>query len=366
MEKWKCTRIDAVADMTTLSDEQIRDWSEKEYLSIEELETPGIKIGHIEFPVPILNVHYLSGRIPVLPLILDMTEEEIWNIVRFHNGVVTDPALPDYKSIIPLPDADGIHSMTGVAAIEQLLKNTQTPCEHIILHSVPVLPYEMRWKNDRYTPIEALYENVMHKTCTLRHILNIQAPEKIILFQISRLQDSVDHLISNGANGHSPITSHGIVMHSLEEIYQSIHGKTLSNVLPVIPDIKDENAIIECIYEHYDEALHLDDAQSSQAMNAIFASMRPFCEDLIQLNFRDSGKNFYHPSMRKFCEDLIQLNPGESRKRFYDSMLQYAQMGMEAVVLNFDPQKESIAEHFARPIYSHIQCFMNKIALFSL
>ena len=338
IQKWFNTNAAAIADMTEMTDELTREWSEKEIEDLDQLDAPGLSISHIELPICVLNIHYLYGRTPFLPNILEMDRKTIESIVYCSKYMITDPEDPRYGTLIDTPDAS---ALTGAAAIEALLKQKGVNTEHIILHCIPVLPYELRWADDkRVFPVQFLYARVFQRARRLRQLIDMQAPEIILRNESRMLQEYTDALISNGSRGLPVSNLYGIVLESLDEVYHCItdfsHKRTKMVLLETLPSTSANiKELVNKIPD--DEEGDLDtELYESEILDPAYSVLLPLCEIIIHENFSAYESDFK------------------------DEMIAYANSGIKAAFGNFD----GTDDYFAPAIYSHICCFIKKRVMF--
>lgn len=111
IKTWYNTDVQTAAGMLDVSDEKIREWSNGQVTAtyvdaLDEGETKGsmvdevifgkagtksLSMGHIELPVPVLNIQYLYGARPVLAKIMNIKRKDIAGLVHCLLSVVTDP-----------------------------------------------------------------------------------------------------------------------------------------------------------------------------------------------------------------------------------------------------------------------------------
>ena len=173
IKTWYNTDVQTAAGMLDVSDEKIREWSNGQVTAtyvdaLDEGETKGsmvdevifgkagtksLSMGHIELPVPVLNIQYLYGARPVLAKIMNIKRKDIAGLVHCLLSVVTDPKdsgltygqVVTEKEVQEHPEA--VYE-TGGAAIRELLKIKKIPESGFILNCIPVLPIDLRVKEE--------------------------------------------------------------------------------------------------------------------------------------------------------------------------------------------------------------------------
>lgn len=55
------------------------------------------KIGHIELPIPIVNIQYIRGSSPILTKMLGMTLKQVEDIIYYKDAVVISSELDGYE-----------------------------------------------------------------------------------------------------------------------------------------------------------------------------------------------------------------------------------------------------------------------------
>ena len=207
------------------------------------------RMGHIELPIPIVNIQYFLGRKPLLHKILQMDIKDIDKIIYQANYVVVESTVDDlkYKQLLTdkelneaLEKYEGKFkfSIGGEAIKLLLLKDGLTDTDgnlysnYFILNTIPVLPlvlrFDLRVKDGKPTYVdsefEVLYNRILNRTARLRRLLELGAPTIIVRNESRMLQEAVDDLISNGLRK-TPISyNEGIPYDSLNELYEDIVG----------------------------------------------------------------------------------------------------------------------------------------------
>lgn len=251
LKTWYNTDVQTVAGMLAVSDEKIREWSNGQVTStyvdaLDEGETKGsmvdeeifgkagtksISMGHIELPVPVLNIQYLYGARPILAKIMNMSRKDITKLAHCILSVVTDPKdsgltygqVVTEKEVQEHPEA--VYE-TGGAAIRELLKIKGIPESGFILNCIPVLPIDLRVKEEDGKffsyQVQMLYDRLLMRVNRFKRLAEIAAPEIILKNETRMLQEYVDRLINNGAYGYPFMAYDGTVAASLDEMFHII------------------------------------------------------------------------------------------------------------------------------------------------
>ena len=236
--------------MLEVTDKKIQKWSDGEVTwpgkqlgdkgSLLDPEIFGVfgmlstRMGHINLPVPVVNVQYLYGERPILPELLGMSRTEVelftygslyaefekkdgkWKLVRKMGQ----------REYVEFSDTDPLKkTVTGGVAIEMLLEDCPEK-DKIILHSVPVIPIGLRIAGDgRKYGIEKNYEFLLSVVLRYDALVKNYAPEPILNLERTKLQEYVDGLIDNGCYGFPGADNTGVPVQSLREIANYLNGE---------------------------------------------------------------------------------------------------------------------------------------------
>lgn len=364
--RWMNTNVEIAAGMLDVTDEKIQEFSNGEVVFpspydegdpvhgsmndpkiFGELGTKEPLMGHIELPIPIVNIQYLFGSNPVLPRIIGIARKDIEKIVYYGAYVVTEPdgIGSTYKQILEEKEYKGFlmeHPeticMTGAKAIEEILKKEKArEREHIILHCLPVMPLSLRYvevkcKNKgtvwRAFPLEHLYDRVINRANRLAKLSEMGAPEIIIINECRMLQEYVDALISNGARGIPYITPYGSPAESLQELYETISSfanpkpklinpdtadidvSALKEQLDILyPPVSEEDIDIEEM-EITETPYDPENDPEQKAEEKIVDICRPFIEAVIKTNFPEYVPDYYE-AMCHLAEESVLDGIGE-------------------------------------------------------
>lgn len=193
------------------------------------------KMGHIELPIPIVNIQYTHGsRAMELPTVLGMSLHDV-EILMYYCGYLIPAELNAGKIIIhKAAEETEEEKLIGADAIEALLKRKDINPEKYILRTLPVMPTCMRYMkvNDcpnnftAYHPngLNFLYEmfldrvNSYNRICEVGESSESKLPWMISYELLRRIQHGADDLINNGF-GSFPYGVRGVPLDSLHELY---------------------------------------------------------------------------------------------------------------------------------------------------
>ena len=355
--RWMNTNVSTAAEMLEVTDKMILDMSNGEVLYpapcddddpiqgsmtdpliFGEMENDDALMGHIKLPYPVVNVQYLFGTKPILPRLLGMSRSDLESVVYCSSYVVTDPGKTKaaYRQIIAIDDAPvfqekyaGVTLMTGAEAIACLLEKEhiqEKDC--IILHMLPVVPVSLRYKKITrkdhteiwtHYSIEYLYDRLVFGRNRLIKLIELKAPDPILLNEKRMLQEYVDTLINNGTRGLPLVNFFGIPCDSLQELYEVTSVMSEKAAPPVMPSFELENEqeirkrmlIIQSPEQEDDaddeddwETFTPDDDPAVIARKEILSLLRPFVDAVIRENFPQYIPD-YHDAMCKFAEHSI-------------------------------------------------------------
>lgn len=192
------------------------------------------RMGHINLPVPVVNVQYLYGKRPILPELLGMSRTEVelfaygslyaefekkdgkWKLVRKMGK----------REYVEFSDTDPLKKIvTGGAAIEMFLEDCPEK-DKIILHSIPVIPIGLRIAgNGKKYGIEKNYEFLLSEVLRYDALVKNYAPEPVLNLERTKLQEYVDGLIDNGCYGFPGTDNTGVPIQSLREVANYLNGE---------------------------------------------------------------------------------------------------------------------------------------------
>ena len=318
ISKWRNSYAETAAEMLNVTDKTILEWSNGEVNiiseddvlphSLEDLNIFGsmesLEMGHIELPIPIINVQYLCGRRPILAGIIGMTQNETEQIVHYAKYVNINKNSSDFKHIVGYKEYCQLQNKndyrTGAEAIELLIDKTSELRPKIILHNLPVIPLSMRYvkEGEIFHPmyINYMYERIINRISRLSKLTELTAPEIILLNESRMLQEYVDQLINNGAYGILVIMGNGCPAESLSELYESI-TKDVKRTNYIIPDDyeieKELNALITEYQEYEKECeknenidLREEERRKDEILDCIINKLDPFLHTIMETYFK--------------------------------------------------------------------------------
>ncbi len=200
-----------------------------------------LHMGHIELVEPVININYLYGTRPYLVRMLHMEAKNIYGLIHGLRYVVIE----DYEE---LPkgtilscsrydqwknNIENLKALSGVDAIIYLLNENkvgQADIDRIVLNYLPVVPIQTRFVKSGCENANAiksnmlgyLYERVINRNNRLRRLLELEAPQVILINEKRMLQESVNDLINNGCAYRPVCTPKGMPCISLQELYRFI------------------------------------------------------------------------------------------------------------------------------------------------
>ena len=265
IKKWYSSIAIDLARMTDVTDEMIRENSngvvnkmlpdeedlgegeESDYENtLEDVKIFGFfgeenpdKMGHIELPIPVVNVQYTKGKCPELQRVLGLSIAELDRLIYDFYSVRKED---DWNNGIPLysydeKEADQLEStfLSGADAVEAILRFKGIDPSRYILNVLPVMPICMRnikkWDNSNLeedpvyisTSLNANYEHMIHRSNRVKRILSLpDVPSIIIANEKKILQHGVDQLICNGIGGVPVLQRRGTPFQSLDDLYDIV------------------------------------------------------------------------------------------------------------------------------------------------
>lgn len=382
--RWMNTNVSTAAEMLEVTDKMILEMSNGEVMypaPYEEtdpyqgsmtdsaifgkMDSDEALMGHLQLPVPIVNIQYFFGTRPVLPRLLGIPRRDLESIVYYSSYVVVDPGDSDavYKQIIPIDDAPvflqshpGAILKTGAEAVSYLLmKEDINKKDYIVLHMLPVIPVSLRYgkitckdHKESWAPysIEFLYDRLIFRKNRLIKLKDLKAPDVILLNEKRVFQEYVDSLISNGAHGMPVVLNDGYPSDSLQELYEMTSVMSADAPKPVMPayepvdteEIWKRMQIIcssdEDEGENSCEAYDLNEDSQVVAEKEILAMLRPFVDAVLQDNFPQYVTD-YHDLMCQFAEhsishgldDLVIQKPAEPQ--LLNGIVRTVRLGMK-------------------------------------
>ena len=245
------------------------------------------RMGHIELPVPMVNIEYVRGKDPVLPGVLGIPRKAVDDLLMARAAVATRDftSQADGKSyhrgeVISFlvfswdPDCGAL----GGAGVRFLLEEKGASLPGAVLSALPVLPvafllggFETDAPGQMPRPIPGslgmAYDRVTAGAGMLRKLMDIGAPDIIVWNEIRRLQEAVSTLIRNGAAGPVCVRSRGGVFMDIMHAHQMITGGFCARPAEAegpLPDLPEER--IAGIADRYWEAYDAMDADTDESV----------------------------------------------------------------------------------------------------
>jgi DNA-directed RNA polymerase beta' subunit len=263
------------------------------------------RLGHIELPAPMVHIWFFKSYPNRLGLLLDMTSVVLEKIIYYHSRVVLDPGPTPLKRGQVLTEeeyararalhGDAFTADIGGAAIQKLLQgldlsalagdlrrqieekesrdrppattlrtlgrrlavvqallDSATRPEWMVLECLPVLPPDLRPlilldSGDFATSdLNDLYRRVINRVNRLRKLVDLNAPEVILLNEKRMLQQTVDALFDNNRCKRPVLGSNNRPLKSLTDMIKGRQGRFQENLLgkrvdysaraPLVPD----------------------------------------------------------------------------------------------------------------------------------
>lgn len=196
------------------------------------------KMGHIELPVPMVNVQYTKGKCPELQRVLGMSLRDVDSLVYVSNFIRKED---DWSESVPLYSYEDVWEngnhpegtyLTSADAIEALLRFKGIDPSRYIINTIPVMPLCMRYVQCKegtkaagspaYMPtdLDSNYTLTILRANRVKTLLNLpNVPEIIMVNEKRCLQYQVDQMICNGVIGVPVAQRHGILRESLDDLY---------------------------------------------------------------------------------------------------------------------------------------------------
>lgn len=413
--KWYSSTAIELAKMIDVTDELIREKSSgevtKDYLledkngdvNVAEDKTgtlidPAIfgdyaekdleRFGHIELPIPVVNIQYVRGKKPELPRLLGMSlndfekvlycasfvnQNDDWsNGITLYTNVVMDEYLANNEN------AKRNDFFTGGDAIVRLIEAKNLPVNKYILHAVPVMPLCMRFttytnsngeKVRRMMSLNATTRSVLYRANRLAWLMDmaLNAPEIFILSEKRVLQERVDSYISNGLRG-CPFTAYDeLPEDSLNELYDLV---TTNNT-----HIKfDESAYKDCnfsdiqkkVIDKQHESSLIDEKYQKMFRKREEAGEDPNTMDPIVMDKEDSDKqgeinDEIHKLLRPMREKILSTSFSQYEVNADNKTLDYISDEVEKGILSsWKPENCPLFQNLLRPLFENFRLYFEK------
>lgn len=383
IERWYNTYATTVAGMINVTDELTREISNGKVTSGDsEIGTPGSLtdpeifgelgessscMGHIKLPVPIVNIQYLYGKKPILPVLLHMDRKELDKVIYYVNYIVVEPnsSKLKYKQTLnekeyQSADKKDAVIMTGAEAIAYMLeKEAIKDREKIILTLIPVLPLELRYiylkKEERWTPLstDVLYFKTVIRANRVERLAGLKAPDIIMRNEKRMLQEVVDTLVSNGARGLPVMFHDGTVMESLQECYEVITSLSRKKKTVVCPDYSErDEKILKNAVKIYQKGMNEENPDTGEIVEIPDEVVEILEEELKEV-------------MEPICKNVIRLNFKEYQDGHGETMVNFAMVGIWKMACEYKKSDGDAFPYFTHLVYELCSCYTRKKAMFA-
>ena len=255
------------------------------------------RMGHIELAAPMSHIWYFKGIPSRMGLLLDMSPRSLEKILYFASYVVINPGETglNEKELInedkfrtvyrehgntfevgmgaeavkkllqnidlekeskmlreDLKDSTGqkrVRTIRRLEVVEAFRKSGNKP-EWMILDAIPVIPPDLRpmvqLDGGRFatSDLNDLYRRVINRNNRLKRLLELGAPDIIVINEKRLLQEAVDALIDNGRRGR-PVTGPGNrPLKSLSDMLKGKQGRFRQNLLGKRVDYSGRSVIV--------------------------------------------------------------------------------------------------------------------------
>jgi DNA-directed RNA polymerase subunit beta' len=254
------------------------------------------RFGHITLASPVVHIWYFRST-NIIPVILDMSKNDVEKIIYYASYVVLDPGNSPlkYKQVINEEEyreykekgynfvakrgAEAIlellksldleklreeliedikksstkqkktTAMKRLDYVEAFIKSGNKP-EYMVLSVLPVIPPDLRpllpLDGGRFASVDLndLYRRVINRNNRLRKLIEVNAPEIMLQNEKRMLQEAVDALLDNTHKIHPIIGSHNRPLHSLSDILRGKQGRFRQNLLGKRVDYSGRSVIV--------------------------------------------------------------------------------------------------------------------------
>ncbi|MBQ1767573.1 MAG: DNA-directed RNA polymerase subunit beta', partial [Oscillospiraceae bacterium] len=255
------------------------------------------RMGHIDLAVPVSHIWYFKGIPSRMGLILDLTPRILEKVLYFANYIVTDPGDTPLQKNQLLTEKeyrdmrekyeDDFDAGMGAEAIKKLLheidceklshelrdelksasgqkkakivkrlevvesfyKSGNKP-EWMIIDVLPVIPPEIRpmvqLDGGRFatSDLNDLYRRVINRNNRLKRLLELHAPDIIVMNEKRLLQEAVDALMDNGRRGRAVTGANSRALKSLSDMLKGKQGRFRQNLLGKRVDYSGRSVIV--------------------------------------------------------------------------------------------------------------------------
>lgn len=411
--KWYSSTAIELAKMIDVTDELIREKSSgqvtKDYLvedeneDVKEVEDktgtvidPAIfgdytekdieRLGHIELPIPVVNIQYVRGRRPELPRLLGMSLNDFERIMYYAsfinanddwtNGTILYTSAERDEYLANNVNAKGEDFLVGGDAIIKLIEAKGLPVNKYILHTVPVMPLCMRFttytnsngeKVRRMMSLNTPTNSVLLRANRLERLVELDAPEIIILNEKRLLQERVDSYISNGLRGCQFTAQDELPVDSLNELYDHVTANNTHIKL-------DEDAYKDCVFSDIQKKV-IDKQHESDLIDEKYKKMfrereeageDPNEMDPIVMDNEDVDKQNeinaeMHELLRPMREKILETSFPQYEVNADNKMLDYISDKVERGILSsWKPEDGPLFQNLLRPLFENFRLYFEK------
>ena len=255
------------------------------------------RMGHIELAAPVSHIWYFKGIPSRLGLVLDISPRYLEKVLYFALYIVTDPGDTPLEKMQILNEKeyaemreryeDDFKAGMGAEAVKELLQgidvaqlrdeltaelegatgqkrvrllkrldvvdafyHSGNKLEWMILDAIPVIPPDIRpmvqLDGGRFatSDLNDLYRRVINRNNRLKRLLELGAPEIIVINEKRMLQESVDALIDNGRRGRPVTGPNNRPLKSLSDMLKGKQGRFRQNLLGKRVDYSGRSVIV--------------------------------------------------------------------------------------------------------------------------
>lgn len=366
----------AVAEVTRIDDDE-DEMPDEGYKVLEKkgvslldkafTDDPQTAVGYIRLPVPVVNVNYLFGAKPILPKLLNRSREDLEKLTYYAARLVVSSAdtsrFPvgsillkyDKETQQALSDAHA-KTVTGAEAVRFLMEAKGVENTGIIHEVLPVPPLDTREQkfmcekagSIAYTerPLEGPFEGIVIRCNRVRRLMQLGAPEIILLNEGRILQEYADAIINNGARrGYVKLDCSGMPWYSLRNEYCRIARDNMDYITKVDLSGLPEDRVLALaekirntdtdgfdaiengtdgsyVDEDGDEHNVFDESDPVRSREAVEARYHEYMDQFAEL------KELFKPSVEKFLQEKYPYYEeyfGAAEDKIGDAMERWAE-----------------------------------------
>ena len=255
------------------------------------------RMGHIELAAPVSHIWYFKGIPSRMGLLLDISPRILEKVLYFASYIVIDPGFSPLSKNQILSEKeyrdmrekyeDDFDAGMGAEAVKKLLQQIDleelsqqlraelkdasgqkkarivkrlevvdafrlsgNKPEWMIIDVLPVIPPEIRpmvpLDGGRYasSDLNDLYRRVINRNNRLKRLIQLNAPDIIVLNEKRMLQEAVDALIDNGRRGRAVTGANNRALKSLSDMLKGKQGRFRQNLLGKRVDYSGRSVIV--------------------------------------------------------------------------------------------------------------------------